>query len=262
MVNICLPRAKLDIPCHGFYSIFYVSIHAIFTMKRHGQGRKIRGHNIQLWPLMMIYVCGVWRPSESPMPVIYQHIFAFPLINSHNLSLPCTTWSGWALSCRPFYIELVMKQYHKMAFKGSLISLKNAWKTPNFRPFATINFKINFGHDRAWIYREQVSTVTLPSFGWNHKVTGDAQCRGKPGAEAARIKDWGMKNGQWPILGLGSKFRGKLRSGPRFRSDDISVLLSRAKKCRNSPYFMTGTCAHIYEVYILLFPRPVFYMFT
>lgn len=30
-----------------------------------------------------------------------------------------------------------------------------------------------------------------------------------------------------------------------------------AKKCRNSPYFKIRTWAHIYEVYILLFPRPI-----
>lgn len=98
-------------------------------LKRHGQGKKIMGHNIQLWPLIAIYVCGVWRPSKSSMPVIYQHIFAFPLVNSHNLSSLRTTWSGRSLSCRSFYVELVMKPYHKTALKGSLISLKNAWKT-------------------------------------------------------------------------------------------------------------------------------------
>ena len=35
---------------------------------------------------MIVYVCGVWRPSKSSMPVTYQHIFAIPVIILHNLS--------------------------------------------------------------------------------------------------------------------------------------------------------------------------------
>lgn len=123
-------------------------------LKRHGQGKKIRGHNIQLWPLMMVYVCGVWRPSKSPMPVTYQHIFAIHIIILHNLSSFHLTCSGLAPCLNPFRCKLVIKPYHITALKGASIPLKNAPKSPNFRPFATINFKINFGHDRSWIYRE------------------------------------------------------------------------------------------------------------
>ena len=131
-------------------------------LKKHEQGKKIRGHNIQLWPLMMIYVCSVWRLSKSSMPVIYQHIFAILVTILHNLSSPHTTFSERAPHLNPFRRELVIKQYHKIAFKGSSIPLKNAWKTPNFRPFATINIKIIFGHDRSWIYRKWVSNMTFP----------------------------------------------------------------------------------------------------
>ena len=47
--------------------------------------KKITGHNSILCLVIMVYVCGVWRLSKSSMPVIYQHIFAFHLVNSHNL---------------------------------------------------------------------------------------------------------------------------------------------------------------------------------
>lgn len=125
----------------------------------------------------MIYVCSVWRLSKSSMPVIYQHIFAILVTILHNLSSPHTTFSGWAPHLNPFRCKLVIKPYHITALKGASIPLKNAPKSPNFRPFATINFKINFGHDRSWIYREQVSTVTLPSSGWSCKVTGAVRGR-------------------------------------------------------------------------------------
>ena len=141
-------------------------------MKRHGQGKKIRGHNIQLWPLIAIYVCGVWRPSKSPIPVIYQHIFVFSLVNSHNLFSLHLIFFDRTPHLNPFRRKLVIKQYHKIAFKGFLIPLKNAWKTsPNCR-FATINIKINFGHDRSWIYRKWVSNMAWPSSGWSCKAPG------------------------------------------------------------------------------------------
>mgnify|MGYP004643201679 CR=1 FL=1 len=178
------PWILLDTSCIDTWNIY---------LKRHGQGKKIRGHNIQLWPLMMIYVCSVWRPSKSSMPVIYQHIFVFSLVNSHNLFSFRTIFSDRALHLNPFRRELVIKQYHKIAFKGSSIPLKNAWKTPNFRPFATINIKINFGLDRSWIYRKWVSNMAWPSSGWSHKVTGDVQGQGKPGADAvAKQCGWAL----------------------------------------------------------------------
>ena len=134
-----------------------------------------------LWSFILFYVCSVWQPSKSSMPVIYQHIFAFPLVNSHNLSSLHLIFFDRAPHLNPFRRELVIKQYHKIAFKGSSIPLKNVRKSPNFWPFATINFKINFGLDRSWIYRKWVSNMAWPSSGWNHKVTGDVQGRGKPG---------------------------------------------------------------------------------
>ena len=163
-------------------------------LKRHGKGKKIRGHNIQLWLLISIYVCSMWRPSKSPMPVIYQHIFVFPLVNSHNLFSFRTTFSGRALRLNPSRHKMIIKPYHKIAFKGFLIPLKNAWKTsPNCR-FATINFKINFGHDRRRVGFSRVLATAQIFFAWNRKVTGDAQGRGsrgrgKPGdrGEAGRL---------------------------------------------------------------------------
>ena len=164
-------------------------------MKRHGQGKKIRGHNIQLWPLIAIYVCGVWRPSKSPMPVIYQHIFVFSLVNSHNLFSLHLIFFDRTPHLNPFRRKLVIKQYHKIAFKGSSIPLKNVRKSPNFWHFTSINIKIIFGHDRSWIYRKRVSNMAWPSSGWSRKVSGDVQGRGKPGAKAeAGVRPW--LNGQ------------------------------------------------------------------
>lgn len=166
-------------------------------LKRHGKGKKIRGHNIQLWLLISIYVCSMWRPSKSPMPVIYQHIFVFPLVNSHNLFSFRTTFSGRALRLNPFRHKMIIKPYHKIAFKGFLIPLKNAWKTsPNCR-FATINFKINFGHDR----RRGGSAVSLPPP--RYFLLETARSQGMPKAEEAEAgasRETVAKQGGWALF--------------------------------------------------------------
>ena len=58
----------------------------------------------------------------------------------------------------------------------------------------------------------------------------------------AAAKTEGRSHSQRPQVGVGTL--GRLGVGatvPKRRSDDISVLLSRAKKCRNSPYSKIGT---------------------
>lgn len=163
-----MPWILIDTLCIDMNNIY---------LKRHGQGKKIRGHNIQLWPLIAIYVWGVWRPSKSPVPVIYQHILIFSVTILHNLSSFHLTFSDRAPRLNSFHGEFVMKPYHKIVLKGFLISLKNAWKTSKNRRFSTINIKINFGHDRRRVGFKCVLTTAQIFFAWNHKVSGDAKGR-------------------------------------------------------------------------------------
>ena len=93
---------------------------------------------------MMIYVCGVWQPSESSMPVIYQHIFAFSLVNSHNLSTPRTSFSDRAPRLNSFHGEFVIKSYHKTAFKCSANAPKKWPKNVQIPPFCRNKYQNNF----------------------------------------------------------------------------------------------------------------------
>ena len=131
-------------------------------MKRHGQGKKIRGHNIQLWPFIAIYVCGVWRLSKSSMPVIYQHIFAIPAIILYNLSSLHLIFFDRAPHLNPFRRELVIKQYHKIAFKGSSIPPEKCLKNAQFPAFCHDKYQNNF---RPW------PILDISEVGFKHGMT-------------------------------------------------------------------------------------------
>ena len=171
-----------------------------------------------------------------------------------------------------------------MAFKYAEKAPQKPRKCLKNCHFSAINIEINFGYDRRRIGFRRVLTAAQIFFAWNHKVTGDAQGRayrneGQGKVIQVRVKARiGARPGtsRGPRLGADVQDWGRaltIRNDPQAKVEVRAPVPKRwyfctseqseaAKKCRNSPYFKTGTWAHIYEVYILLFPRPVFYMFT
>lgn len=116
-IHFLLRRYAFALPLLLF-DLYNIDIHCI-QLKSMGIVKKITGHNSILCLVIMVYVCGVWRPSKSSMPVIYQHIFALPAITLHNLSSFHLTFSGWAPRLNSFHGEFVIKSYHKTAFKDA-----------------------------------------------------------------------------------------------------------------------------------------------
>jgi len=155
-----------------------------------------------------------------------------------------------------------MKPYHKMAFKDAEKAPQKPRKCLKNCHFAAINIEINFGLDRCWICWEWVSGITFPLQRYFFFEATDAP-RSEDNGRSREVTKPRSRALCFSVKYLTIVPRRYEASAPRsqgrscegrrpFRSDDISVLLSRAKLRRSAetPLISRSEPEPIYTKYI------------